>query len=70
LNSSTARLCGTGLGRCGSEAARRPAGLRYEPKWDGFRAIALVNEERSVELYSRRLKPMDAGFPDIRMAVY
>jgi ATP-dependent DNA ligase len=63
-------MLATLVDRLPSPATGGQAGLRYEPKWDGFRAIAIVNEERSVELYSRRLKPMDAGFPDIRMAVY
>jgi ATP-dependent DNA ligase len=63
-------MLATLVDRLPSPATGGRAGLRYEPKWDGFRAIALVNEERSVELYSRRLKPMGAGFPDVRMAVY
>ena len=34
-------------------------GLRYEPKWDGFRAIARVTEAGKVELTSRRLRSFD-----------
>lgn len=45
------------------------AGLRYEPKWDGFRCIARVDEGGKVELNSRRLRSMNQPFPDIARAV-
>jgi len=44
-------------------------GLSYEPKWDGFRAIAYVDgdasHERSVELDSRGSKPLTRYFPEL-----
>jgi ATP-dependent DNA ligase len=43
--------------------------LLYEPKWDGFRAIAHVDEHGSVSLTSRRSKLMRSAFPDIIRAV-
>jgi ATP-dependent DNA ligase len=45
-------------------------GCRYEPKWDGFRAIALVDEHRGVRLVSRRLKRLNGAFPEVVMAVF
>lgn len=45
-------------------------GCWYEPKWDGFRALAYVDPDRGVTLESRRLKSMKQAFPDIVTAVY
>jgi ATP-dependent DNA ligase len=46
-----------------------PAGeILYEPKWDGFRAIAFKNA-RSVYLQSRDLRPLDRYFPDLHDAL-
>jgi ATP-dependent DNA ligase len=42
-----------------------PGGCRYEPKWDGFRAIARVGQTGRASLVSRRSKPMEAAFPEI-----
>ncbi|MGW2307531.1 ATP-dependent DNA ligase [Actinomadura luteofluorescens] len=44
-------------------------GCRYEPKFDGFRCVARVSEEGDVQLWSRRLKRLDAAFPEIVSAV-
>ncbi len=41
-----------------------PGGLAYEPKWDGFRAIAYVDGEH-VELGSRGSKPLTRYFPEL-----
>ena len=40
------------------------AGLSYEPKWDGFRAIAYVDGD-DVELDSRGSKPLTRYFPEV-----
>lgn len=40
------------------------AGLSYEPKWDGFRAIAYV-DGGDVELDSRGAKPLTRYFPEL-----
>ena len=39
-------------------------GLSYEPKWDGFRAIAYVDGD-DVELDSRGAKPLTRYFPEL-----
>src|SRR5829696_2597173 len=39
-------------------------GYLYEPKWDGFRAIAFRGEE-DVFIQSRDLRPFDRYFPDL-----
>ncbi|PXA92428.1 ATP-dependent DNA ligase [Nostoc sp. 3335mG] len=39
-------------------------GWQFEPKWDGFRAIAVRSGE-SVDLWSRSGKPLERYFPDI-----
>lgn len=45
------------------------AGLSYEPKWDGFRAIAYVDRSApdgdDVELDSRGAKPLTRYFPEL-----
>jgi ATP-dependent DNA ligase len=38
--------------------------LTYEPKWDGFRAIA-VRRDDDVELWSRHRRPLGRYFPEI-----
>jgi ATP-dependent DNA ligase len=40
-------------------------GWAYEPKWDGFRAIAFVDGD-DVELQSRNGKPLTRYFPEVR----
>jgi ATP-dependent DNA ligase len=40
-------------------------GWAYEPKWDGFRAIAFVDGD-AVELQSRNGKPLTRYFPEVR----
>jgi len=47
-------------------AAELPAGpeWQYEPKWDGFRCLALRNGDR-VELWSKSGKPLGRYFPEI-----
>ena len=42
--------------------------LRYEPKWDGFRAIA-VREHDQVELWSRHARPLGRYFPELVEAI-
>src|SRR5690242_8748031 len=44
-------------------------GCRYEPKFDGFRAIAVVDEGGAVLLWSRRRTRLDDAFPEIVTAV-
>ena len=39
-------------------------GWQYEPKWDGFRCIA-VRDRDQVELWSKSGKPLARYFPDI-----
>jgi ATP-dependent DNA ligase len=43
-------------------------GWQYEPKWDGFRCIA-VKRAASVQLWSKSDKPLDRYFPEIVAAV-
>jgi len=45
-----------------------PAGLLYEPKWDGFRCIVFRDGD-DVELGSRNERPLTRYFPDIVDAV-
>lgn len=47
-----------------------PGGCRYEPKWNGFRALAEVDEYQDVSLTSRRSKPLTAALPEITSAAY
>ena len=42
-------------------------GWAYEPKWDGFRAIAFVDGD-DVELQSRNGRPLTRYFPELRFA--
>jgi ATP-dependent DNA ligase len=46
----------------------RDEGLRYEPKWDGFRALAVRGPD-GVELWSRHGRPLARYFPEIVEAV-
>lgn len=41
-----------------------PVGHRYEPKWDGFRAI-LFRDGGEVEIGSRNTKPIQRYFPEV-----
>src|ERR1700710_2025839 len=41
---------------------------RCEIKFDGYRAVALLNDGR-VELWSRNQKPMDTDYPEIVAAL-
>ncbi|HEV3228435.1 MAG TPA: ATP-dependent DNA ligase [Solirubrobacteraceae bacterium] len=41
------------------------AGWAYEPKWDGFRAIAFVDGDQ-VRLQSRNGRPLERYFPELR----
>jgi ATP-dependent DNA ligase len=41
-------------------------GWAYEPKWDGFRAIAFVSSGGGAEIQSRGGKPLDRYFPELR----
>jgi len=41
------------------------AGLSFEPKWDGFRAIIAVAPDGSVEIGSRGSKPLTRYFPEL-----
>jgi ATP-dependent DNA ligase len=43
-------------------------GVLYEPKWDGFRALAFKNG-KDVYLQSRDLRPLDRYFPDLHDAL-
>ncbi|GAB3422034.1 ATP-dependent DNA ligase [Flindersiella endophytica] len=45
-------------------------GFRYEPKWDGYRAVAICGEGGQIELYSRNDKPLDQVFPEIVGALF
>src|SRR3954454_8108927 len=45
-----------------------PAGLLYEPKWDGFRCIVFRDGD-DVELGSRNERPLTRYFPDVVDAV-
>jgi ATP-dependent DNA ligase len=44
-----------------------PGGTAYEPKWDGFRAIAVVGSP--VRLFSRRTNDLARYFPDVAAAL-
>jgi ATP-dependent DNA ligase len=41
------------------------AGLSFEPKWDGFRAIVAVSPAGAVEIGSRGSKPLTRYFPEL-----
>ncbi|REE97636.1 hypothetical protein [Thermomonospora umbrina] len=44
-------------------------GCRYEPKWAGFRCMALVDEDGAVRLTSRNLTRLDGAFPEVSPAL-
>ncbi|OLT19405.1 hypothetical protein BJF79_16770 [Actinomadura sp. CNU-125] len=46
-----------------------PGGCRYEPKFDGFRAVAIVDETGAVLLASRRRTRFNEAFPEVAAAV-
>ena len=55
------------------EARRRPScraasGWQFEPKWDGFRCLA-IRDGDEVELLSRSGKPLARYFPDMVAAL-
>ncbi|MFN8110724.1 MAG: ATP-dependent DNA ligase [Thermoleophilia bacterium] len=39
----------------------------YEPKWDGFRAIAFVGDAGPATLQSRNAKPLERYFPEVAL---
>jgi ATP-dependent DNA ligase len=43
-------------------------GFLYEPKWDGFRALAFRNGDE-VYLQSRDLRPLNRYFPELERAL-
>jgi ATP-dependent DNA ligase len=51
------------LAKAVHEVPRAP-GLRYEPKWDGFRCIVFRDGDE-VELGSRNDKPLTRYFPEL-----
>src|SRR6476620_6399924 len=53
--------------RTEAELPRGP-GWQYEPKWDGFRCIAIRDSDK-VELLSRSGKPLARYFPDMVAAL-
>lgn len=53
------------LARSRSSLPDEGDGWAYEPKWDGFRAIAFVDGDE-VELQSRNGKPLTRYFPELR----
>jgi ATP-dependent DNA ligase len=46
------------------EASAYPAGLAYEPKWDGFRCVVFRDGDQ-VELGSRNERPLTRYFPEL-----
>ncbi|GAA4242827.1 ATP-dependent DNA ligase [Actinomadura meridiana] len=46
-----------------------PGGCRYEPKFDGFRAVGIVDDDGAVRLTSRRGTRLDEAFPEVAAAV-
>jgi ATP-dependent DNA ligase len=48
--------------------AKIPAGMLYEPKWDGFRSI-IFRDGDEVEIGSRNERPMTRYFPEVVAAV-
>jgi len=51
-----------------ADALPRLDGARYEPKWDGFRAI-VFRGAGEVYIQSRDLKPLDRYFPELHEAL-
>lgn len=50
------------------ERIPKGAGLAYEPKWDGFRAIVFRKGDQ-LYIQSRDLKPLDRYFPELHQAL-
>ncbi|MFJ6534212.1 ATP-dependent DNA ligase [Microbacterium sp. NPDC091662] len=50
------------------DPAKTPAGLLYEPKWDGFRGLIAWDGE-TVEIGSRGAKPLTRYFPELVDAI-
>ncbi len=50
------------------DPAKYEGGLSFEPKWDGFRAIAFKDGDE-VELTSRNTKPLTRYFPEVVTAI-
>nr|WP_092880736.1 hypothetical protein [Actinopolymorpha cephalotaxi] len=48
----------------------RAGGWRYEPKFDGYRALATIGTDSSVTVHSRRGTPLGPAFPEIVGALY
>ncbi|MET9019028.1 ATP-dependent DNA ligase [Actinopolymorpha sp. NPDC004070] len=48
----------------------RPGGWRYEPKFDGYRALATIGDDSSVSVHSRRGTPLGRAFPELVGALY
>ncbi len=46
-------------------AGSSAAGLRFEPKWDGFRALAVVDRSGGIQLTSRRGTSLSRAFPEV-----
>lgn len=46
----------------------RGEGWRYEPKWDGFRAL-VVREDEDVRIWSRDGRPLERYFPELLPAL-
>jgi ATP-dependent DNA ligase len=46
------------------------AGMLFEPKWDGFRALAMIDRNGGIDLVSRRGKTLKRGFPEVVAAVH
>ncbi|MEU9867041.1 ATP-dependent DNA ligase [Actinomadura sp. NPDC048021] len=68
IQGPVAPMAATAIDRIPQERACS-GGCRYEPKFDGFRCVARVGEDGDVQLWSRRLKRLDAAFPEIVSAV-
>ncbi|MEV4001250.1 ATP-dependent DNA ligase [Actinomadura sp. NPDC049753] len=68
IQGPVAPMAATAIDRIPQEKACS-GGCRYEPKFDGFRCVARVGEDGDVQLWSRRLKRLDAAFPEIVSAV-
>ncbi|MEQ7008344.1 ATP-dependent DNA ligase [Actinopolymorpha sp. B17G11] len=48
----------------------RPGSTFYQPKYDGYRCLARVDDSSGVHLYSRRGTLLDEAFPDIIGPLY
>ncbi|MEU8118754.1 ATP-dependent DNA ligase [Spirillospora sp. NPDC049024] len=68
IRGPVAPMAATALDRIPEERACS-GGCRYEPKFDGFRCVARVDDDGGVQLWSRRLKRLDEAFPEVLSAV-